>query len=101
MKALKYALCALLMIMLAGTAFAQAVGTVSQVISTPATNGQTTLYNISVLTFVPSTASAASPVAQWYKDCNNDQSCVNQKAQAYYATIKTSPLVLSSYRTRP
>src|SRR5208283_767759 len=97
MKSLKYALCALLMVLLAGTAFAQVTGSqsgnISQINAIPAANGATTLYNVSVVMIVPSPSSSAaqqsSQVAQWYKDCNNDQACVFQKAQAYYSADKS------------
>jgi hypothetical protein len=105
MKELKYALCALLMILLAGTAFAQQSCQLekdSQVLVTSAAPGQDTLLNISVLTF-QSSATSGGPsksdlVAQWYKECNNDVACVTQKAQEASSTDTSYKVTVESLK---
>jgi hypothetical protein len=106
MKALKYALCAMLMILLAGTAFAQSGGLScplekdSQVIVTPASDAVDTTLNLSVMTFQPATSQSGlngrDVVSQWAKDCNGDAKCINQKAVEYNAASKSYQFTFDS-----
>src|SRR5271157_1270559 len=101
MKALKYALCALMMILLAGTAFADVVGSqsgnVSQINAIPAANGQTTLYNISVVMIVPSagsvtTAQQNAQFQSWLTQCKGSsdvQTCLKNLELAQYGSDKS------------
>jgi len=102
MNAIRFALCAMVFVLLAGTAFAQAQASCaspkeSQLELAPVSDTQPTMLKITLLAFEhASVAQGTNPTAQWAADCQKDSqgltlnACILKKNSEYNADPKNA-----------